>query len=169
MSHRGAFTPTCTDLHLPGFIRAAPRFERLGVDTLAVITTNDRFIMSCWKDAMKECMEAEGLKSLDDKVTMIADKDGEIIKVRFACARLLSFSTATRKTCVAQLLSAYSARTEKHDRLTTQALGFMYNSKLDRKAEGPRAAWQMFNSGLRSKRFALVVQDGVVKVKTSRS
>eukprot|EP00966_Prymnesium_polylepis_P249597 5770873-Prymnesium_polylepis.1 len=36
----GAFTPTCTDEHLPGFIRAVPRFERLGAK-VAVITTND--------------------------------------------------------------------------------------------------------------------------------
>ena len=129
VTRRGAFTPTCTDLHLPGFIRAAPRFEKLGVGTLAVVTTNDRFIMSCWKDAMKACMEEEGLTSLDDKVTMIADKDGEIIK----------------------------------------ALGFLYNSKLNRKAEGTRAAWQMLNSGLRSKRFALVVQDGVVKARPTAS
>ena len=40
----GAFTPTCTDAHLPGFIRNARRFRRAGVNNLAVVTTNDRFV-----------------------------------------------------------------------------------------------------------------------------
>ena len=44
----------------------------------------------------------------------------------------------------------------------TRALGLVYNAKLDRTVSGPRAAWQMFNTGLRCKRFALVVSDGVV-------
>ena len=124
----GAFTPTCTDLHLPSYIRSIKKFEKLGVKTVAVLTTNDRFIMSSWKDAMKECMRGEGLRSLDDRVTFVADKGGEI----------------------------------------TKALGLLYNSKLEAQA-GPKEAgpkqtiWQMFNAGLRSKRFALVVKDGVVK------
>ena len=42
----GAFTPTCTDEHLPGFIRGAKRFKRLGVREVAIVTTNDRFIMT---------------------------------------------------------------------------------------------------------------------------
>ena len=63
----GAFTPTCTDAHLPSFIRNAKKFRRLGVEKVAVVTTNDKFIMTAWKKAMRECMQAEGLSSLDTK------------------------------------------------------------------------------------------------------
>jgi hypothetical protein len=40
----GAFTKTCTTLHLPGYMQAAPQLTKLGVDTIAVVTTNDRFV-----------------------------------------------------------------------------------------------------------------------------
>ena len=53
----GAFTPTCNDVHLPGYIRSAPHFRKLGVDSVAVVTTNDRFIMTAWKRAMRKCMD----------------------------------------------------------------------------------------------------------------
>ena len=76
----GAFTPTCNDLHLPGYIRSAPHFKRLGVDSVAVVTTNDRFIMTAWKRAMRKCMDEEGLESLDDSVKMLADPEGDLVR-----------------------------------------------------------------------------------------
>ncbi|CAM9709510.1 unnamed protein product [Sphacelaria rigidula] len=59
----GAFTPTCSDNHLPSFIALADKFKEKGVDTVACMSVNDAFVMSRW------------IKSLDadDKVTMLAD------------------------------------------------------------------------------------------------
>ena len=115
----GAFTPTCTDEHLPGFIRSAKRFKRLGVKTVAIVTTNDRFIMTAWKKAMKECMESEGLRSMDTEVSMLSDDKCEFIK----------------------------------------SLGLAYNM-----APKKGGAWSFqLNAGLRSKRFAMVLNDGVVE------
>ena len=77
----GAFTPTCTDLHLPGYIRNARTFRnKKGVKTLAVVTTNDKFIMTAWKRKMRSCAEQEGLKTIDGEVSMLADSDGHLIK-----------------------------------------------------------------------------------------
>lgn len=38
----GAFTPTCTAEHLPGYVKQLPKFQSLGYETIGVITTNDR-------------------------------------------------------------------------------------------------------------------------------
>ena len=42
----GAFTPTCTSEHLPGFIRNARKFKSMGVRSINIVTTNDAFIMA---------------------------------------------------------------------------------------------------------------------------
>jgi peroxiredoxin len=42
----GAFTPTCTDYHLPGFIMRADELHAKGVETIACIAVNDAFVMS---------------------------------------------------------------------------------------------------------------------------
>lgn len=83
----GAFTPTCTDEHLPGFIRAAKQFRRAGVKRLAVVTTNDVFIMTAWKRKMRECASAEGIGSLDGLVDFVADKEGHLIRALGAWKR----------------------------------------------------------------------------------
>jgi len=63
----GAFTPTCSANHLPGFIDHAGEFMSKGVDTVACMAVNDVFVMDAWgKD-----------RGVDDKVTMLADGNGE--------------------------------------------------------------------------------------------
>ncbi|MCB1055921.1 MAG: peroxiredoxin [Acidobacteria bacterium] len=47
----GAFTPTCSDRHLPGFLENAAAIRRRGVDTLACLAVNDVFVMSAWGEA----------------------------------------------------------------------------------------------------------------------
>ena len=97
----GAFTPTCSMQHLPGFVEKAAEIRAKGVDTIACISVNDAFVMGAWgKD-----------KGADDKVLMLADGNGE-----FAKAVGLDFDGS--------------------------GIGF----------------------GVRSQRYALVAQDGVVKV-----
>ena len=63
----GAFTPTCSKQHLPGFIQHADALKAKGVDTIACMAVNDVFVMDAWgKDA-----GAAG------KVEMLADGNGE--------------------------------------------------------------------------------------------
>jgi glutaredoxin/glutathione-dependent peroxiredoxin len=63
----GAFTPTCSDHHLPGFVLRAEDIKAKGVDTIACIAVNDVFVMGAWGDA----------QGTGDKVTMLADGNGE--------------------------------------------------------------------------------------------
>ena len=96
----GAFTPTCSMQHLPGFVEKADEIKKKGVDTIACVSVNDAFVMDAWgKD-----------KGATGKVLMLADGNGEFTK-----AMGLDFDGS--------------------------GIGF----------------------GLRSQRYAVVVQDGVVK------
>ncbi len=63
----GAFTPTCSQNHLPGFIEQAGALESKGVDTIACMAVNDVFVMDAWgKD-----------RGVGDKVLMLADGNGD--------------------------------------------------------------------------------------------
>lgn len=96
----GAFTPTCSAKHLPGFVDKAGDIKGKGIDTIACLAVNDAFVMGAWgKQA-----------GVGDKVLMLADGNGTY----------------------------------------TKALG------LELDASG-------FGMGTRGQRFALVVDDGVVK------
>ena len=63
----GAFTPTCSAKHLPGFVENAEAFKAKHVDEVACVSVNDAFVMNAWG------------KSSDagDAVTMLADGNGE--------------------------------------------------------------------------------------------
>src|SRR5271170_7010481 len=49
----GAFTPTCSDHHLPGFVIRSDDFRARGVDTVACISVNDPFVMKAWAGDQK--------------------------------------------------------------------------------------------------------------------
>ncbi|KAJ5824753.1 Redoxin [Penicillium robsamsonii] len=49
----GAFTPTCSVNHVPGYIQNLPKLREKGVDIVAVIAFNDPFVMSAWGKANK--------------------------------------------------------------------------------------------------------------------
>jgi peroxiredoxin len=66
----GAFTPTCHRNHLPGFVEKAGEFRKKGVDTIAVTTTNDHFVMSAWSK----------VAGADGKIEFLADGNGEFAK-----------------------------------------------------------------------------------------
>lgn len=66
----GAFTPTCSAKHLPGFIEKANALKAKGVDEIACTAVNDAFVMGAWSKAN----EAEG------KVTMLADGNANFAK-----------------------------------------------------------------------------------------
>ncbi len=63
----GAFTPTCSAKHLPGFIESTDALKAKGVDTIACLAVNDAFVMSAWGKSA----------GADGKVTMLADGNGE--------------------------------------------------------------------------------------------
>ncbi|MEW6454344.1 MAG: peroxiredoxin [Pseudomonadota bacterium] len=96
----GAFTPTCTKNHLPGYVTNAAAIKGKGIDTIAVTGVNDQFVMDAWKKASG----AEG------KVEFLADGNGDFAKA--------------------------------------------IDLTLDASGNG---------LGLRSKRYSMVVEDGVVK------
>src|ERR1700743_596680 len=66
----GAFTPTCSAKHVPGFIQNADAIRAKGVDAIACISVNDAFVMGAWGD-----QQGSG-----DKVMMLADGNGEFTK-----------------------------------------------------------------------------------------
>src|ERR1700735_4778061 len=57
----GAFTPTCSAKHLPGFVQSLDKFKSQGID-VACLSVNDAFVMKAWSDANK----ADGIKMLSD-------------------------------------------------------------------------------------------------------
>jgi len=66
----GAFTPTCSAKHLPGFVENADALKARGIDAIACIAVNDVFVMNAWgKD-----------QSVGDKVMMLADGNGTFSK-----------------------------------------------------------------------------------------
>lgn len=66
----GAFTPTCSAKHLPGFKERAAEFQAKGVDAIACTSVNDVFVMSAWgKD-----------QGVSDEMQMLADGNGAFAK-----------------------------------------------------------------------------------------
>jgi peroxiredoxin len=63
----GAFTPTCNDHHLPGFVMQADDILAKGVDRIACIAVNDAFVMGAWGNS----------QGTGDKIVMLADGSGE--------------------------------------------------------------------------------------------
>lgn len=94
----GAFTPTCSAYHLPGFVEHAQELYDAGIDVIACMSVNDVFVMDAW-----------GKSANAEKIDMLADGNAE-------------FSTAL----------------------------------------GLEADASAFGMGMRSRRFALVADDGIV-------
>ncbi len=66
----GAFTPTCSAKHLPGFKEKADEFKAKGVDHIACVSVNDVFVMGAWaKD-----------QGVDEEVQLLADGNGAFTK-----------------------------------------------------------------------------------------
>ncbi|CCN36356.1 Type 2 peroxiredoxin [Vibrio nigripulchritudo SO65] len=94
----GAFTPTCSEAHLPGYVVLADQLKAKGVDLIACVSVNDAFVMKSWGDAQNA-----------SEIKMLADGDASF----------------------------------------TKALGL----EMDTESFG----------GVRSQRYAMIIEDGVVK------
>jgi glutaredoxin/glutathione-dependent peroxiredoxin len=66
----GAFTPTCSDYHLPSYLIRNDELRAKGVDTIACISVNDPFVMGAWGEA----------QHVGDQVVMVADGNGDFTK-----------------------------------------------------------------------------------------
>ncbi|WP_249693243.1 peroxiredoxin [Stappia sp. WLB 29] len=66
----GAFTPTCHNNHLPGFVEHADTILSKGVDEIAVVSVNDVFVMNAWAKAT----------GASDKITFLADGSADFAK-----------------------------------------------------------------------------------------
>ncbi len=97
----GAFTPTCSAAHLPGYVVHADALFAKGIDQIICLSVNDAHVMDAWGQQ----------NNVDDRVLMVADGSAKF----------------------------------------TRAVGF----ELDREEEG---------MGIRSQRYAMVVNDGVVEL-----
>jgi peroxiredoxin len=63
----GAFTPTCSARHLPGFVEKADELKAKGVDEIACTAVNDAFVLGAWAESA----------GASEKVTMLSDGTGE--------------------------------------------------------------------------------------------
>jgi peroxiredoxin len=66
----GAFTPTCSAKHLPGFIDKADALKAKGIDEVVGTAVNDAFVMGAWGKSA----------GADGKVTLLADGNGDFVK-----------------------------------------------------------------------------------------
>jgi glutaredoxin/glutathione-dependent peroxiredoxin len=66
----GAFTPTCSAKHLPGFIQKSDLLKTKGIDAIACVSVNDAFVMGAWGEQQEA----------GDKVMMLADGNGDFTR-----------------------------------------------------------------------------------------
>jgi len=66
----GAFTPTCSAAHLPGYVVSADELKAKGVDAIICLSVNDAFVMNAWGEAQNA-----------ENILMLADGDGSYTKI----------------------------------------------------------------------------------------
>jgi peroxiredoxin len=66
----GAFTPTCSSTHLPGFLARIDSFKALGVDEIALTSVNDVFVLDAWAKS----------SGADGKISFLADGSGDFAR-----------------------------------------------------------------------------------------
>ena len=82
----GAFTPTCSAKHLPGYIEKADELKAKGIDEIAGTAANDFFVMKNWGEAA----------GVGDKVTLLADGNGAFPAAVGLTADMSKFGMGTR-------------------------------------------------------------------------
>lgn len=82
----GAFTPTCTKEHLPGFVKQAQALKKKGVDKIACMAVNDVFVMDAWGKSV----------GAGEKVQLLADGNAEYTKALGLTLDASGFGMGTR-------------------------------------------------------------------------
>lgn len=81
----GAFTPTCSARHLPGYVERAAELKAKGVDEIVATSVNDAFVLGAWKASAGA-----------DDVTMLADGSGEFAEAVGLTADMSAYGMGTR-------------------------------------------------------------------------
>jgi peroxiredoxin len=82
----GAYTPVCSEEHLPGFVNHAEELKAKGVDTVACISVNDPFVMQAWAQD----------HNVSNKVMMLCDPKVEFTNAVGLCLDLSDFGLGDR-------------------------------------------------------------------------
>ncbi len=90
----GAFTPTCSAKHLPGFVERAAEIHQKGVDLIACLSVNDAFVMNAWGKA----------QGAGDKVLMLADGNGDFSRAMGLTVDLSQFGMGERSQRYAAII-----------------------------------------------------------------
>lgn len=91
----GAFTPTCSAKHLPGFVEHADAIKGKGVDEIVCLSVNDAFVMGAWgKD-----------QNAGGKVRMLADGNGELAQAMGLTMDGSKFGMGTRSQRYAMIVN----------------------------------------------------------------
>ncbi len=90
----GAFTPTCSEQHLPGFVNHAAELVQKGAEVIACTAVNDIFVLSAWAKA----------RGADGKIVMLADGNGDFAKAVGLDVDLSGFGLGTRSKRYAMIV-----------------------------------------------------------------
>jgi peroxiredoxin len=90
----GAFTPTCSAKHVPGFVEHADAFKQAGVDEIWCLSVNDAFVMGAWAREQKT----------GTKVRMLADGSAEFAKATGLTLDLTARGMGVRSTRYSMLI-----------------------------------------------------------------
>ncbi len=66
----GAFTTTCSNVHLPGYLERAAELRAAGIDAIVCVAVNDPYVMAAWGEA----------HGVGDEIALLADFDGELAR-----------------------------------------------------------------------------------------
>ena len=89
----GAFTPTCSARHLPGYVEKADELKAKGVDEIVATSVNDAFVMGAW-----------GKSAGSDDITMLADGNGDFAKATGLDADFSGFGMGHRSQRYSMLI-----------------------------------------------------------------
>jgi peroxiredoxin len=90
----GAFTPTCSDHHLPGFVLRADDLRAKGADSIVCVAVNDPFVMDAWGQT----------QNVGKAVVMLADGNGELTEAMGLTMDGSGFGLGTRSQRYAAIL-----------------------------------------------------------------
>ena len=83
----GAFTPTCSAAHLPGYVANADKIKAKGVDSIVCVSVNDAFVMDAW-----------GKGQNAEEIMMVGDGNGDFTKAMGTVLDGSGFGLGTRST-----------------------------------------------------------------------